>query len=134
MGQVLFCAVLHDSEVRQGVVSLALGVCWLVGQVMAKASLGVSVLMRYADGGGGGHVASKVVFGVVPGTGRLQRLHEAKRGRRRLRSALCPSPVVVWLEVSGAWLAAYLFHAGTLGWRESGDVCWQVARFEWRVL
>jgi hypothetical protein len=45
---VLFFAVLHEAEVRQGAVSLALGVCGRVRQVMAEASLGVSVVMRFA--------------------------------------------------------------------------------------
>jgi hypothetical protein len=36
--------------VRQGAVSLGLGVCERRGQVMAEAPLGVSVVMRYADG------------------------------------------------------------------------------------
>jgi TRAP-type uncharacterized transport system fused permease subunit len=46
---VLFFAVLHEAEVRQGAVSLALDVCGRVRQVMAEASLGVSVVMRFAD-------------------------------------------------------------------------------------
>ena len=45
-------AVLHEAEVRQGAVSLALGVCGRLGKVMAEASLGVTVVMQYADGGG----------------------------------------------------------------------------------
>ena len=55
--------MLHEAEVRQGAVSLALGVCGRVGQVMAEASLGVSVVMRFADGEAD-HVASKVGLGV----------------------------------------------------------------------
>jgi hypothetical protein len=131
---VLFFAVLHEAEVRQGAVSLALGVCGRVGKVMAEASLGVSVVMRYADGGGADHVASKVVLGVGRGPGRFLRLQQAKRGRSRLKSALWPSPLMVWLEGSEAWLAAFLFHVATLGWSSSGGVCWQVARFVGRVL
>jgi uncharacterized ferritin-like protein (DUF455 family) len=56
---VLLFAVLHKAEVRQGAVSLALDVCWRVRQVMAEASLGVSVMMRFADGEAD-HVAAKV--------------------------------------------------------------------------
>jgi hypothetical protein len=78
---------------------------------MAEASLGVSVVMRYADGRGADHVAPKVGIGVGRGPGRFHRLHQPKRGRSRLRSALRPSPLVDCLEGSGAWLAACLFHA-----------------------
>jgi TRAP-type uncharacterized transport system fused permease subunit len=60
---VLFFAVLHEAEVRQGALSLALGVCGRVRQVMAEASLGLSVVMRFADVEVG-HVASKVGLGV----------------------------------------------------------------------
>jgi hypothetical protein len=64
---VLFFAVLHEAEVRQGAVSLALDVRGRHGgrvrQVMAEASLGVSVVMRFADGEAD-HVASKVGLGV----------------------------------------------------------------------
>jgi hypothetical protein len=55
--------VLHEAEVRQGALSLALGVCVRVRQVMAEASLGVSVVMRFADVEVG-QVASKVGLGV----------------------------------------------------------------------
>jgi hypothetical protein len=61
---VLFFAVFYEAEVGQGSVSLALDVFWRVRQVMAEASLGVSVVMRFADGGGTDHVASKVGLGV----------------------------------------------------------------------
>ena len=61
---VLFFAVLHEAEVRQGAVSLVLNVCGRVRQVMAEASLGVSVVMRFADGGGADHLVSKVGLGV----------------------------------------------------------------------
>jgi hypothetical protein len=51
---VLLFAVVHEAEVvRQGAVSLALGVCRQLVQVILVASPGVSVVMRYADGGGG---------------------------------------------------------------------------------
>ena len=60
---VLFFAVLHEAEVRQGAVSLALGACGRVRQVMAEASLGVSVVMRFADVEVD-HVASKLGLGV----------------------------------------------------------------------
>ena len=43
--------VLHEAEVIQGAVSLALVVCGQLVQVLAEASLGVTVVMRYADGG-----------------------------------------------------------------------------------
>ena len=42
---VLFFAVLHEAEVRQGALSLALDVCGRVRQVIAEASLGLSVVM-----------------------------------------------------------------------------------------
>ena len=60
---VLFVALLHEAELRQGAVSLPLGVCGRVRQVMAEASLGVSVVMRFADGEAD-HVASKMGLGV----------------------------------------------------------------------
>ena len=60
---VLFFAVLHEAEVRQWAVSLALDVCGRVRQVMAEASLGVSVVTRFADVEVD-HVASKVGLGV----------------------------------------------------------------------
>ena len=40
--------------------SLALVVCGRLGLVMAETSLGVTVVMRYADGGEAGHVATNV--------------------------------------------------------------------------
>jgi hypothetical protein len=55
--------VLEEEEV-QGAVSLALDVCGRVRHVMAEASLGVSVVMRFADGGGADHLVSKVGLGV----------------------------------------------------------------------
>jgi hypothetical protein len=60
---VLLFAVLHEAEVGQGAVSLALGVCERVRQVMAEASLVVAVVMRFADVEVD-HVASKVGLGV----------------------------------------------------------------------
>jgi uncharacterized ferritin-like protein (DUF455 family) len=60
---VLYFAVLHGAEVEQGAVSLALDVCGRARQVMAEASLGVSVVMRFADDEVD-HVASKVGLGV----------------------------------------------------------------------
>ena len=54
---------LHEAEVRQRAVSLALGVCGRVRKVMPVASLGVSVVMRFADGEAD-HVASEVGLGV----------------------------------------------------------------------
>ena len=50
---VLLYAVLHEAEVSQEAVSLALRVCGQVGQVMAKATLEVSEVMRDPVGGGG---------------------------------------------------------------------------------
>jgi hypothetical protein len=104
--------VLHEAEVRQGAVSLALGVCGRLGQVMAEASLGVAVVMRYADGGGAGHVASKVGFGVGRGSGRFHCLHQEKRCCSRLRPAIRPPPLVVWLEGSRSRLVAGVLRLG----------------------
>ena len=103
---VLFFAVLHEAEVRQGAVSLALVVCGRLGQVTAEASLGVTVVMRYADGGEVGYVAKNVGFGVGRGSGRFYRLHQGKRCCSRLRLALRPTPLVVWLEGSRSRLVA----------------------------
>ena len=72
-------AVLHEAEVRQGAVSLALVDCGRLGQVMAEALLGVTVVMRYANGGEAGHVATNVGFGVGRGSWRIHRLHQGKR-------------------------------------------------------
>jgi hypothetical protein len=100
---VLLFAVVYEAEVvRQGAVSLALGVCRRLGQVILEALPGVSVVMRDADGWVADHEASKVVLGVVRGSERFYRLHQAKRGRYRLRSALWPCTLVVWLEGTGA--------------------------------
>ena len=63
--------VLHEAEVIQGAVSLALVVCGQLVQVLAEASLGVTVVMRYADGGEAGHVATNVGFGVGRGSWRV---------------------------------------------------------------
>ena len=50
---VLLFAVLHEAEVGQEAVILALRVCGQVGQVMAEATLEVSEVMRDLVGGGG---------------------------------------------------------------------------------
>jgi hypothetical protein len=72
------------------------------------------VVMRFADGEAD-HVASKVVLRVGRGPGRFQRLHQRKRDRSRLRTALQPSPLVDWLEGSRSRLVACLFRATTVG-------------------
>jgi len=131
---VLLFAVLHEAEVRQGDVDLALVVCGRLGQVMAEASLEVTVAMRYADGGEAGHVATNVGFGVGRGSVRFHRLYQGKRCCSRLRSALRPSPLVVWPEGSRSCLVACLFRATTVGTLRSACVWWQVARFVGRVL
>ena len=71
--------MLHEAEVRQGAVSLALVVWGRLGQVTAEASLGVTVVMRYADGGEVGYMATNVGFGVGRGSWRVHRLHQGKR-------------------------------------------------------
>ena len=72
---VLFFAVLHGAEVRQGAVSLALGVCGRVRQVMAEASLGVSVVMRGAIGGGAYRGVRKAGVEGQRELGRTERRH-----------------------------------------------------------
>jgi hypothetical protein len=66
---VLFFVVLHEAEVRQGAVSLASEVYGRVRQVMAEAPLGVSVVMRFADGGGLAIWHQKWGLGWVEGRG-----------------------------------------------------------------
>ena len=56
---VLLYALLHEAEVSQEAVSLALRVYGQVGQVMAEASLEVSEVMRDPVGGGGQIIGRK---------------------------------------------------------------------------
>ena len=73
---VLLYAVLHEAEVSQEAVSLALRVCGQVGQVMAEATLEVSEVMRDPFGGGANNWAKEVKL--VLGRG----LENFGRGRR----------------------------------------------------
>jgi hypothetical protein len=57
---VLLYAVLHEAEVSEEAVSLALRVCGQVGQVMAEATLEVSEVMRDLVGGGADNWAKEV--------------------------------------------------------------------------
>ena len=73
---VLLYAVLHEAEVSEEAVSLALRVCGQVGQVMAEATLEVSEVMRDLVGGGADNWAKEVRL--VLGRG----LENFGRGRR----------------------------------------------------
>ena len=123
----------QEEEEWQGAVSLALCVCGRVGQVVAEASLGVSVVVRDAVGGGVGHVAREAGLVVGLGFGQFERRHRPRWFRHRHTSALQVWPLVMWEDLRSRLVARW-FRGANVEWWTGGDVYWRVVRFVVRVM
>ena len=102
-------------EEAQDAVSLALRVCGRVGQVVAEASVGVSVVVRDAVGGGVGHVAREACLVVGLGFGPFERRHRPRWFRHRHTSALQVWLLVMW-EGPRSRLVARRFRGANVEW------------------
>ena len=88
--------LLEEEGEWQGAVNLALCVYGRVGQVVAEASLGVSVEVRDAVCGGAGHVARKAGLVVGLEVVQVERRHRPRWFRHRRTSAMRVRLLVMW--------------------------------------